>query len=59
VSLVASAFGYVLYEKFLVASLRWPTDRLGELRTQHRLLLDELLRRPTDDPVRRESGAPQ
>jgi AcrR family transcriptional regulator len=59
VSLVASAFGYVLYEKFLVASLRWPTDRLGELRTQHRLLLDELLRRPTDDPVRREGGAAQ
>lgn len=59
VSLVASAFGYVLYEKFLVASLRWPTDRLGELRTQHRLLLDELLRRPTDDPVRREGGVPQ
>jgi AcrR family transcriptional regulator len=59
VSLVASAFGYVLYEKFLVASLRWPTDRLGELRTQHRLLLDELLRRPTDDPVQREGGVPQ
>jgi len=35
------------------------TDRLGELRTQHRLLLDELLRRPADDPVRRDGGAPQ
>ena len=58
-SLVASAFGYVLYEKFLVASLRWPTDRLGELRTQHRLLLEELLRRPADDPVRRDDGVPQ
>ena len=58
-SLFAAAFGYVLYEKFLVASLRWPVDRLGELRTQHRLLLDELLRRPTDDPVRREGGVPQ
>lgn len=59
VSLVAAAFGYVLYEKFLVASLRWPTDRLGELRTQHRLLLDELLRRPTDDPMRRDGGSLQ
>jgi AcrR family transcriptional regulator len=58
-SLIAAAFGYVLYEKFLVASLRWPTDRLGELRTQHRLLLDELLRRPSDDPVHREGGVPQ
>jgi AcrR family transcriptional regulator len=45
-SLVAAAFGYVLYEKFLAASLRWPTDRLTELRAAHRELLDDLLRRP-------------
>jgi AcrR family transcriptional regulator len=48
-SLVASAFGYVLYEKFLASSLRWPPERLGELRASHRLLLDELLRRPVDE----------
>jgi AcrR family transcriptional regulator len=45
-SLVASAFGYVLYEKFLASSLRWPQDRLAELRASHRELLDGLLRRP-------------
>jgi AcrR family transcriptional regulator len=47
-SLVAAAFGYVLYEKFLAASLRWPPERLGELRAQHRVLLEELLRRPAE-----------
>jgi hypothetical protein len=46
-SLVAAAFGYVLYEKFLAASLRWPSERLSELRALHREQLDEILRRPS------------
>jgi len=45
-SLVAAAFGYVLYEKFLSSSLRWPGEHLDELRAAHRALLEELLRRP-------------
>ncbi len=45
-SLVAAAYGYVLYETFLASSLRWPQDRLPELRASHRQLLDDLLRRP-------------
>jgi AcrR family transcriptional regulator len=51
-SLVAAAFGYVLYEKFLAASLRWPPERLGELRGAHRMLLDDLLHRPAASPSR-------
>jgi AcrR family transcriptional regulator len=50
-SLVASAFGYVLYEKFLASSLRWPPERLAELRASHRVLLDEMLRRPAGQAV--------
>ncbi len=45
-SLVAAAFGYVLYEKFLAASLRWPPERLSELRALQREQLEDLLRRP-------------
>jgi hypothetical protein len=45
-SLVASAFGYVLYESFLVTSLAWPLERREELRASHRALLAELLTRP-------------
>jgi AcrR family transcriptional regulator len=56
-SLVAAAFGYVLYEKFLAASLRWPSDRLGELRAQHREQLDEMLRRPSRVTVRNGNGS--
>lgn len=56
-SLVAAAFGYVLYEKFLAAALRWPTERLTELRAQHRNLLDEMLRRPSRVPVRNGNGS--
>jgi hypothetical protein len=55
-SLVAAAFGYVLYEKFLAASLRWPPERLGELRAAHRDLLDDLLRRPAEFPNRNDGG---
>jgi AcrR family transcriptional regulator len=51
-SLVASAFGYVLYEKFLAASLRWPQERLVDLRARHREQLEELLRRPEPSPSR-------
>ena len=47
-SLVATAFGYVLYEKFLVSALRWPLERIEELRASHRTLLDEMLRRTGD-----------
>lgn len=45
-SLVASAFGYVLYESFLLNSLGWPVEQRDELRASHRATLDELLRRP-------------
>lgn len=56
-SLVAAAFGYVLYEKFLAAALRWPVERLSELREQHREQLDEMLRRPARMPVRNGNGS--
>jgi AcrR family transcriptional regulator len=56
VSLVSAAFGYVLYEKFLAASLRWPAERLGELRAAHREQLEELLRRPARSPHRNGNG---
>jgi AcrR family transcriptional regulator len=56
-SLVAAAFGYVLYEKFLAASLRWPAERLGELRAQHREQLDEMLRRPSRVATRNGNGS--
>lgn len=55
-SLVSAAFGYVLYEKFLAASLRWPTERLGELRASHREMLEEQLRRPARS-VHRNGGS--
>jgi AcrR family transcriptional regulator len=55
-SLVASAFGYVLYEKFLAASLRWPQERLVDLRARHREQLEELLRRPEPSPSRNGVG---
>jgi AcrR family transcriptional regulator len=58
-SLVAAAFGYVLYEKFLASSLRWPPERLGELRAAHRVLLDDLLRRPAEDSSRNGGGEVQ
>ena len=55
-SLVAAAFGYVLYEKFLVASLRWPQERLVELRALHREQLEDLLRRPAKGHSRNGGG---
>ncbi len=58
-SLVAAAFGYVLYEKFLAASLRWPPERLVELRAAHRVVLDDLLRRPAGTPSRNGGGEVQ
>jgi AcrR family transcriptional regulator len=58
-SLVAAAFGYVLYEKFLVASLRWPPETLGELRASHRALLDELLRRPVPSGAKKKADDSQ
>lgn len=51
-SLVASAFGYVLYETFLLTSLGWPVEGRDELRARHRVLLDELLRRPAEESER-------
>jgi AcrR family transcriptional regulator len=51
-SLVAAAYGYVLYESFLLASLGWPVEGRASLRDTHRQLLDELLRRPLSDDER-------
>jgi AcrR family transcriptional regulator len=48
-SLVAAAYGYVLYESFLLASLGWPVEGRSALRQTHRDLLDELLRRPASE----------
>jgi len=56
-SLVAAAFGYVLYESFLLASLGWPIERREELRATHRAVLDELLRRPAGTEERAGSDA--
>jgi AcrR family transcriptional regulator len=55
-SLVAAAFGYVLYEKFLASSLRWPPEHLDELRARHRAELEGLLRRPAESPSRNGGG---
>lgn len=51
-SLVAAAFGYVLYETFLLTSLGWPTEGRDELRARHRELLEEVLRRPAGESER-------
>lgn len=51
-SLVAAAFGYVLYEPFLLASLGWPQERRDDLRASHRDLLDKLLRSPSQSAPR-------
>jgi AcrR family transcriptional regulator len=56
-SLVAAAFGYVLYESFLLTSLSWPVERREELRASHRSVLDELLRRPAEATTRNGSDA--
>ncbi len=58
-SLVSSAFGYVLYEKFLAASLRWPQERIGDLRAMHREQLEDLLRRPAKGRSRNGGGEHQ
>lgn len=58
-SLVSAAFGYVLYEKFLAASLRWPSERITELRDRHREQLEDLLRQPGKTHRRNGGGEHQ